>query len=126
VADAISRTGLAGLDDFRPDELSYGTQRRIEIARAMATEPRLLLLDEPTAGMNGAERLEISQLMRRLSAEGLTQLLVEHDVQMMIDTCDHVFAMAAGIVIAEGAPRDVVRDERVREAYLGTRWHEHA
>jgi branched-chain amino acid transport system ATP-binding protein len=126
VADAIARAGLTGLEDFRPDELSYGTQRRIEIARAMVTEPRLLLLDEPTAGMNGTERLEISQLMRRLSAEGLTQLLVEHDVQMMIDTCDYVFAMAAGQLIAEGSPREVVRNEHVREAYLGSKWHEHA
>jgi ABC-type branched-subunit amino acid transport system ATPase component len=92
----------------------------------MAMSPQLLLLDEPTAGMNGSERLEISKLMRRLSSEGLTQLLVEHDVQMMIDTCDYVFAMAAGVLIAEGSPQEVVRNERVREAYLGTKWHEHA
>jgi branched-chain amino acid transport system ATP-binding protein len=126
VADAIARAGLTGYEEFRPDELSYGTQRRIEIARAMAMSPQLLLLDEPTAGMNGSERLEISKLMRRLSSEGLTQLLVEHDVQMMIDTCDYVFAMAAGVLIAEGSPQEVVRNERVREAYLGTKWHEHA
>ena len=127
VAAAIARTGLEGFERHYPSELSYGTQRRIEIARAMAMDPRLLLLDEPTAGMNQAERAEISGLMRDMRGEGnLCQLLVEHDVQMMIDTCDYVFAMNTGRLIAEGEPREVVQNPLVQEAYLGRKFREHA
>ena len=110
-----------------PPSSSYGTQRRVEIARAMAMDPRLLLLDEPTAGMNQAERAEISALLRDMRSEGsLCQLLVEHDVQMMIDTCDYVFAMNTGKLIAEGEPREVVQNPLVQEAYLGRKLREHA
>jgi branched-chain amino acid transport system ATP-binding protein len=126
VADAIARTGLEGFERFYPSELSYGTQRRVEIARAIAMNPRLLLLDEPTAGMNQVERAEISALMKDLRSQGLCQLLVEHDVQMMIDTCDYVFAMNTGKLIAEGEPREVVQNPLVQEAYLGRKWRGHA
>jgi branched-chain amino acid transport system ATP-binding protein len=126
VADAIARTNLQGFEDYYPSELSYGTQRRVEIARAIAMDPRLLLLDEPTAGMNQKERAEISELLKSLRGEGLCQLLVEHDVQMMIDTCDYVFAMNFGQLIAQGTPAEVVQNAQVQEAYLGKRWREHA
>jgi branched-chain amino acid transport system ATP-binding protein len=126
VREAVERTRLTGLEDARPGELSYGTQRRVEIARALAMRPRLLLLDEPTAGMNQGERREIGALLQQLRSEGLTQLLVEHDVQMMIDTCDYVFAMNTGRLIAEGEPREVVQNPLVQEAYLGRKFREHA
>ena len=119
---AIERTGLEDYTRSRPGELSYGAQRRVEIARAIATDPKLLLLDEPTAGMNRGERLEISGLLKRLRSEGLTQLIVEHDVSMMVATCDYLFTMSSGVLIAQGVPADVVREEVVRKAYLGERW----
>ncbi|WP_426245878.1 ABC transporter ATP-binding protein [Nocardioides sp. LHG3406-4] len=125
VEEALERTGLGAVRDAHPTDLSYGTQRRVEIARAIAMRPRLLLLDEPTAGMNQAERAEISELMSALRDEGLSQLLIEHDVQMMLDTCDHLVAMAQGQLLTEGRPKDVVGDGRVQEAYLGKNWRGH-
>jgi branched-chain amino acid transport system ATP-binding protein len=126
IDETIERVGLTGLERLRPGELSYGYQRRVEIGRAIALRPRLLCLDEPTAGMNRSERAEISQLLMRLRDEGLTALLVEHDVQMMVETCDYLFAMNFGVLIAEGKPQSVVREPAVQEAYLGRRWRRHA
>ena len=119
VDEVMERVGISGLGPMRPSELSYGMQRRTEIARAIVGSPRLLLLDEPTAGMNTDERDEISALLRSLQQEGYTQLLVEHDVAMMVDVCDYLFAMNFGQLIAQGLPGDVIRDDGVRESYLG-------
>lgn len=116
---AMVRTGCEHLARVRPDELSYGNRRRVEIARAIAMDPKLLLVDEPTAGMGRVEKDEISELMASLRAEGLTQLIVEHDVQMMVDTCDILLAMDFGKLLVEGDPREVVRHPAVQEAYLG-------
>ncbi|MGB3698319.1 MAG: ABC transporter ATP-binding protein [Gordonia sp. (in: high G+C Gram-positive bacteria)] len=126
VDEVMERVGITGVRRMRPSELSYGMQRRVEIARAIVGRPRLLLLDEPTAGMNTGERDEISELMRALQREGLTQLLVEHDVQMMVDVCDYLFGMNQGELIAEGDPDSVVADEAVRESYLGKRVNDDA
>ncbi len=126
VAAAIEMAGLAGLERVRPDELSYGYQRRVEIARAIALRPQLIMLDEPTAGMNRDERADISALLRDLRSQGLTQLLVEHDVQMMVDTCDELLAMNFGLIIASGTPDEVTRDPAVKQAYLGERWSKDA
>lgn len=123
---AMVRTGCDHLAKVRPDELSYGNRRRVEIARAIAMEPKLLLLDEPTAGMGRSEKEEISVLMASLRTEGLTQLIVEHDVQMMVETCDRLLAMNFGKLIVEGDPRDVVRHPAVQEAYLGKQAVKHA
>jgi ABC-type branched-subunit amino acid transport system ATPase component len=102
-----------------PAMLPYGTQRRVEIARALVSDPKVLLLDEPTAGMNREERDDIGRLLQELSQQGLTQVLVEHDVQMITDVCSHIFVMNFGKLIAEGEPYSVVQLPEVQEAYMG-------
>jgi branched-chain amino acid transport system ATP-binding protein len=113
-------SGLRGRDNQLARNLPYGDQRRLEVARALATGPKLLLLDEPTAGMNPQETAAFTDFVAKLREEqGLTVLLIEHDMKVVMGVSDRVTVLDYGEKIAEGAPQEIQRNERVIEAYLG-------
>ena len=119
--DLLGFVGLKSKSDYLCSELSYGEQRKLEIARALATDPQLLLLDEPTAGMTESETEEVSVLIKNISQKGITVFFIEHDMRFVMGLSDVVTVLNFGTLIANGPPEEVQNNEAVIQAYLGQR-----